>query len=168
MVEAQEARSPKVPLLRVPADDCTLMVGREIEDGKVTIPGTPYYIHKGEWVDVLPVRSMGEFVALTRAARGLDGGTPESMQRLGEAFSSLCEELSRRIVRWNWTDLMGEALPQPYKRPAVIAALSDDEVIWLISAARGEPVEMREKGSTPSPGTSSAPMSRSRRKGSSA
>ena len=87
---------------------------------------------------------------LSRLQRG-----SEDTGGLGESLSQLCRELSRRLIKWNWTDLMGEPMEQPYNRPDVIEELSSDELLWLVNAATGQEVaEARKKGSATSANTS--------------
>lgn len=149
--------NPKIPLKHSPSDDCRVNIGRVMRDGQVVVVGTAIYPHKGEWVEVLPVGSLGELLALARFA-GLAGEkmTPENLGQMEEALEGLCRDLSTRLIRWNWTDMMGEPLPQPYKNPAVIKSLAAEEIFWLRQAMEGETPGVRKNASGPSPSTSSA------------
>ena len=142
---------PKIPTIKISSDGCAINVGQVIEDGEVTSPGVPHYVHIGEWVEIMPVMAVREVMQLSRLQRSSDdtGG-------LGDNLSRLCEELSKRLIQWNWTDLMGEPMEQPYSRPDVIEELSSDELLWLVNAATGqEAPAVRKKGSGSSANTSS-------------
>jgi len=143
---------PKIPASRIKSDECAINIGQVVEDGEVINAGVPHYIHQGEWVDILPVMTVKEVVNLSRLqVSGSDPGV------LGQNFTELCRELSRRIIGWNWTDLMGNDLEQPYDRPDVLEQLSSDELLWLVSATTNqESPDERKKGSRQSTNTSSA------------
>jgi len=143
---------PKIPASRIKSDECAINIGQVVEDGEVINAGVPHYIHQGEWVDILPVMTVKEVVNLSRLqVSGSDPGV------LGQNFTELCRELSRRIIGWNWTDLMGNDLEQPYDRPDVLEQLSSDELLWLVSATTNqESPDERKKGSRQSANTSSA------------
>jgi len=137
----------KIPLRKVPSDDCVIYVGREIdvEKGTITSQGTPYHIHKGEWVKVVPLLSVRDYLAWNKL-RGAFAGDSEQME---VALDELCVGLSSKIVEWNWTDMTGEPLPQPYKNPDVIKGLNEMELIWL-STALVETGGQRKNASAPS------------------
>jgi hypothetical protein len=125
------------------ADDCSISIGQVIEDGEITDPGTPHYIHIGEWVEVMPVVAVREVMQLSRLQMGI-----EDRGSLGESLGQLCQELSKRLVAWNWTDLVGQAMEQPHNRPDVLEELSADELLWLVNAAaEKESAAARKKGS---------------------
>ena len=121
---------PKIPTVKVPSDECSISIGQIIEDGEIVEPGTPHYVHIGEWVEIMPVMAVKEVMQLSRLQRGSDDPSG-----LGESLSQLCKELSKRIIAWNWTDLVGELMEQPYNRPDVIEELSSDELLWLVNAS---------------------------------
>ena len=134
---------PKIPTLKIKSDDCAINIGQIIEDGEITNPGIPHYVHVGEWVEIMPVVAVREVMQLSRLQRGSDdaGG-------LGENLSQLCQELSKRIVKWTWTDLMGQPMEQAHGRPDVLESLSSDELLWLVNAASNQEVpDARKKGS---------------------
>ena len=143
---------PKIPASRIKSDECAINIGQVIEDGEIVNPGTPYFIHQNEWVEILPVMTVKEVVNLSRLqVSGSDPGV------LGQNFTDLCGELSRRVIAWNWTDLMGKAIDQPYDRPDVLEKLSSEELLWLVSATTNqETPDERKKGSRQSVDTSSA------------
>ena len=142
---------PKIPTIKVDSDECFISVGQVVEDGEIKDAGVAHYIHEGEWVEVLPVMTVKEVMQLSRLQSGADD--PRS---LGENLTQLCQELSRRIISWNWTDLMGEEMEQPYKRPDILEALSSEELMWLVSATGGsETTDERKKGSVKSEDISS-------------
>ena len=142
----------KIPAVRVASDDCTINIGQVMEDGEITVPGTPYHVHVGEWVEVMPVITVKEVMQLSRLQRG---GTESGA--LGESLGQLCQELSKRLLAWNWTDLMGEKMEQPYNRPDILENLSADELLWLVNAtSEQEKPEARLKDSEPLENTSLA------------
>ena len=142
---------PKIPTQMVPSDDCSITVGQVIEEGVVVQEGTPHFIHKGETVEILPVMTVREVVGISR----LQNQAGDSAA-LGENFQALCVELSRRVISWDWTDLMGEPLEQPYNRPEVLEALSSEELLWLVSAAtQQESPDERKKDLKPLASSSS-------------
>lgn len=129
----------KIPGKRVPSDDCVVHVGQVIRDGKIAEQGQPYPVHEGEWVEVLPIATVREAMAVA-ALQGFAGKKPDEMMNgamgsAASALSGLCEALSERILAWNWTDNTGEPLPSPYHKPDVIKGLSNDEVAWLVATA---------------------------------
>ena len=124
---------PKIPLRRIPADGCAVYVGRTVKDGAIDNPGTPHAVHIGEWIEVLPALAVGELLSLMRIQeRGIGGANIAEMQA---SLDNLCGELSKRIIAWNWTDMMGQPLPQPYGQPNVLARLTTDELVWLLQTA---------------------------------
>tara|TARA_R100000808_G_scaffold8821_1_gene24701 strand:+ start:904 stop:1374 length:471 start_codon:yes stop_codon:yes gene_type:complete len=137
---------PKIPAQKVMSDDCSISVGQVVEDGEIVNAGTPHFIHQGEWVEVLPVMTVKEVMQISRLQNaGADGS------QLGENLTDLCRELSRRVISWNWTDLMGEPMEQPYNRPDVLEGLSSEELMWLMSATGGgDSADARKKDSAKS------------------
>ena len=131
----------KIPAIKIPSDQCAINVGQVIVDGEVTDPGTAYYVHEGETVEMMPVLTVREVMQLSKLQlAATDTGS------LGESLNELCQELSHRIIAWDWTDLSGEPLEQPFKRPDVLVGLSSDELLWLVNAASGqETAEDRKK-----------------------
>jgi hypothetical protein len=123
----------KIPPTRIKSDDCMVYVGRVIEDGEIKNQGTGYKVHEDEWVEMLPCTTLGEIMALSELG-GMAGSGPASLR-------ALCLHLSQRIIGWNWTGLDTEALPQPYKSPEVLEQITDDELMWLMSAAQGKETE---------------------------
>ena len=134
---------PKIPTVKVPSDECAISIGQVIEDGEIVEPGTPHYVHIGEWVEIMPVMAVKEVMQLSRLQRGND-----DPNGLGDSLSQLCQELCKRIISWNWTDLVGEVMAQPYNRPDVLEELSSDELLWLVNASGvQEGADARKKGS---------------------
>ena len=132
---------PKIPTQKVLSDACAINVGQVVEDGEITSPGTPYYVHEGEWVEVMPVMTVREVMNLSRLQNNSGEGST-----LGQSLTDLCQELSRRVIKWNWTNLMGEKMEQPYNRPDVLEGLSSEELLWLVNASGGgEDAEERKK-----------------------
>lgn len=143
-----KSAAQKVPVIRVPSDDCMVNVGRVVEDGTIKEEGAGYAVHKGEYVEVMPVMSMRESLVLARLSRTVVDGELDA-DMLDAALTALCVELARRVRAWDWTDNDGVALTQPHNDPDVIEALSTDEVLWLVTAAQGETQEARKNGSSP-------------------
>ena len=141
---------PKIPAQKVLSDDCSISIGQVVEDGEIVQQGTPHFVHKGEWVEILPVMTVKEVMQISRLQNaGTDGS------QLGENLTHLCKELARRVISWNWTDLMGEPMEQPYKRPDVLEGLSSEELMWLMGATGGgEAADARKKDSDRSENTS--------------
>ena len=132
---------PKIPTMRVSSDDCAINVGQVIEDGEIIEQGTPYYVHEGEWVEIMPVMSVREVMNLSRLQQGSD-----DPNGLGNNMSAVCNELSKRVFKWNWTDLMGEPMEQPFNNPQVLEALASEELLWLVSATtQQESADARKK-----------------------
>lgn len=127
----------KIPPERVPSDDCTIFIHQKIEDGEIIEQGEGIKVHIGEWVELIPTQNIAELTALTDIQNmGAEGGG---------ALRRLCEELSKRVTAWNWTDNAGDPLPQPYKNPDVIATLDNDELMWLFSATKGAETSEQRK-----------------------
>ena len=141
---------PKIPAVKVLSDDCSINIGQVVEDGEIVQQGTPHFVHKGEWVEILPVITVKEVMQISRLQNaGTDGS------QLGENLTELCKELARRVISWNWTDLMGEPMEQPYNRPDVLEGLSSEELMWLMGATGGgETADARKKDSDESENTS--------------
>ena len=146
---------PKIPATKVPSDECFISIGQVIEDGEIVDPGKPHYVHQGEWVEILPVMTVKEVMQISKLQNAGEDGF-----RLGENLTALCGELARRVIRWNWTGLMGEKLEQPYGRPDVLEQLSSEELMWLMTATgTQESPDERKKGSAQSEPTSLAEAS---------
>ena len=129
--------SPKIPLRRVDSDTCAVMVGQVIAGDTIINPGNPYYVHQGEWVEYLPVMSMGNMMDLMKTDwPSGDPAAPDTQQAMWARITARCEWLAQRLLAWNWTDLMGNPLPQPYQRLDVLMMLTNDELVWLISQSQ--------------------------------
>jgi len=115
---------PKIPGRRINSDDCL-----------ITVDGQQHAVHKGEWVEVLAIKSIAQHLAALELQRYAAGGDTKAM---AQALESLCQELSNRVLDWNWTDLDSQPLPRPYRQPAIIKSLSEDELLWLVRAIAGE------------------------------
>lgn len=137
---------PKIPAQRINSDDCVINIGQVIQDGEVINEGQPYYVHDGEWVEILPVMTIREVTQLSRLQQAAS-----DVGALGENLTTLCHELAQRVLAWSWTDMMGEPMEQPYKRSEVLEALSSEELLWLVNATAGqEAPEDRKKDSAES------------------
>lgn len=154
MTPEQQALNPaplesKIPLITIQCDDCVVKTGMVIQDGKIVDEGVAHHVHGGEWIKVIPVQSVAETIAIGRLTAPKKGATSgEALSDLADHFDTLRNELSQRIVEWNWTDLMGQPLPQPYQRPDVLGGLTNEELFYLMGAAQGrEPTDDRKKDS---------------------
>lgn len=125
---------PKIPAVRVPSDDCV-----------VTVSGVEHRIHEGEWVELLPVPTMREYLAVLDIARELS-----ESKSAATAMDALYALLAKRVLAWNWTDMMGEPLPQPCGNADALKGLSQPELIWLLMAVNGETPSQRKNESAPS------------------
>ena len=140
----------KIPTIKVASDDCTVSVGQVVKDGEVVDEGTAYPVHEGEWIEVIPLMTVREVLHLSHLQAGIGEGGD-----IGDNLSMLCQELSKRILSWNWTDLMGETLEQPYKNPSVLEDITSEELLWLVTATtQTETGEDRKKDLEPSEVTS--------------
>tara|TARA_Y100000310_G_C20407687_1_gene680430 strand:+ start:124 stop:633 length:510 start_codon:yes stop_codon:yes gene_type:complete len=150
----------KIPLITIPSDDCVVRTGQVIKDGEIIDEGQAYHVHKGESIQIIPVMTVGELIALGRLQSATVGeGAAEA---LGTQMGNLCLELSQRIISWNWTDLMGQPMAQPYQRPDILGSLTNDELLYLVVAAQGrETPEERNLDSGQSASTSSTPKAAS-------
>ncbi len=125
----------KIPPTRVLSDDCVVYVGRVIVDGEIKEQGTAYHVHQGEWVELFPTQTVDEMIALIDMMKLSD---VENLKEGGGALRTLCQQLSKRVVAWNWTDNAGESMPSPHDAPEVLAGLTNDELMWLMSAVQGK------------------------------
>lgn len=135
------------PLPRqVSSDDCV-----------VTVNGEPCTPHEGEFVWLFQGQSMSELRGLSKlmglqtamdVAKGdTDAGTvQELLEGINAAFDDICKMLAPRVVRWDWTDLRGDPLPQPDGTPGPLARLDTQELMWLLTAAKGETPQGRGEG----------------------
>ncbi len=155
----------KIPAEKIPSDDCVVHVGRIIEGNQIKSIGTPYHVHKGEWIEVLPVRSMASYVELQKLISSFQSASKEDVEKetdlnavlqtvervvvnLDEALDRICQELGRRIKGWNWTDMESE--PQPPPSPEVFRELDEEELFYLVRVIQGERPAARKKESKPS------------------
>lgn len=146
----------KIPPRRVDSSDCLVYVGRAIQDGKVISEGTPYKVHEGEWVEVLPVVTMQDYLSVTALLSIDSTGSPgEQLASMGKALDKVCQPLSKRLTAWNWTDMQGKALPPPHDNPDILKSLTTDELAWLLLTVRGESPGERKNASPPSAAISS-------------
>lgn len=164
----------KIPTKRIDSDDCAIMIGRKIVGGKIVDPGEAHYVHKGEWIEVIPVRSVSEYLSFNKLLASnlpdISDAVPTDeagkakeeaelmafTEALAAEFERLVGAVADRVVSWNWTDLEGNPLDQPFHNPKVIEKLSQDELNYLAgSLSRVETAAERKNGSEPSPTVSS-------------
>ncbi len=126
-----------LPIKRVPSDDCLLYPNKTYEVGEDGAPrelkdrGEGVVVHEGEWVEIVPMASMLQYLGLEEDSN--------------EALDLVCEGMSKRLVRWNWTDIVGDEYPQPFRNPAALRALEDDELSYLILLFRSGETEAQAK-----------------------
>lgn len=125
------------------------------DDCLITVNGEKYAVHEGESVWLVPGRSVGAVHALNRlfnvsTQMAAVAGEPDevaTVTRLADqSYQGVCEALARCIQRWNWTDLLGNPLPQPNGDPSAFNALTPEEIYWLLGAAKGETEAQRKNG----------------------
>lgn len=143
----------KVPPRRVPSDDCV-----------VTVAGERYHVHEGEWVEVLPGLSVGDYEAFHAFAgvqvqmAAVKGEQDEGLKTIGilaDTFGKAVPLVKSRLVAWNWTDNRGEPLPQPHDEPSPLWRLDEAEIAYLIQVITGTNEGAEKNASSPSETTSS-------------
>ena len=134
----------KIPPKRVPSDDCVVHIGRVIEDDKIVSNGTPYNIHEGEWVDVIPVLTMRQYIEVNKLATALPEANPKDLEA---ALNKICHDVANRLVAWNWTGMKKEKLPPPSEE--VLRDLTEEELLYLVTVCQGESPGERKNDSTP-------------------
>lgn len=126
--------------ITIPSDDCLV-------DGLA--------VHEGETVTLIPglsVAAINAVNALLSISADLDAadGEPDQTQRqtalADGALQKLCTALAPRIVRWTWTDMAGRPLPQPDGKPDGLMVLESIELMWLLTAVKGETPARRGEG----------------------
>lgn len=145
----------KIPSRRIASDDCIVHVGRQIdlESKQIISEGTPYAVHEGEWVEILPIGSIRKYLALMQLTQSVQNQDPTTLE---SALDRLCHEIAERVLDWNWTGMDGQPLPKPYRNVEVMRGLCEDELIWLAMATQGESAGEKKSDMTLSPATSSA------------
>ena len=129
---------PKPVPVEVTSDDCL-----------VTVNGEKVAVHEGESVWLFKGQSVSEMRAVSRLAQMQvqvdalkDGGDRAAalalMAEIDAIFDDVCAMLAPRIVRWNWTDLLGNPMPQPDGSTRILARLESEELFWLLQAAKGD------------------------------
>ena len=90
-------------------------------------------------MELLPTANLEEMFALAGVVGSSNAEDPKVMiVESANALKSLCRSLSERVVSWNWTDNDRNPLPQPHKDPDVLMRLTNDELMWLMSAVEGK------------------------------
>lgn len=85
---------------------------------------------KGSWVQFRKI-TYGESKALTAENKEHEGDAEWQAQRT--------EQLLRdHILKWNWVDEDGQALPLPSEDPAVLDSLTGDEISFLAGLFQSE------------------------------
>ena len=124
----------KIDPIKIDSSDCVVHVGQRIADGKIVELGKPHRFHEGEWVKIIPTITMKESLAITQVTSMADKQEGEMLK----TFEQICESLANRVVDWDWTGIDGEDLPKPYINPVAFHELTNEELIWLITASLGE------------------------------
>lgn len=124
--------------IRIPSDDFIQ-----------TIRGREYRPHEGEWVEIIPVRTVAEARAVTIVQQlGADAeairNDPQAraeLDRIGfEQLLILANALATRLVAWSWTDIHGNDLPQPTGDPELLMMLSTEELLYLMQLGEESPL----------------------------
>lgn len=138
------------------------------DDGKpkrgVTVAGEAYYPHRGETIWLLPVADMGTYLKINRLNRiNLEQrDEPTFGDDQQDAFVALAEMLAQHTAAWDWTDLGGDPLPQPYKNPDVLIGLDSEVFSYVLSLVQyGPPAEKKSEDAI-LPNSSSAKVRRQR------
>lgn len=129
-----KAQKFKVPLRRIPSDDCLVTIKDGNGQRKVAV-------HAGEWVEVLPIASVAELLTLS----GLRQKDVLSEDLAAKGFRGMIDHLAKRLVNWNWTDLTSQPLPCPYGKPEVLKLLSIEELLWLVANSMGTETQAERK-----------------------
>ena len=146
---AKSATKFKIPPIRIDTSDCEVFVGREIDDGEIIKEGTGYKVHDKEWIEAIPVASLASWLGLSGIQPDeTEGDAAIRLAEMDKGFNELCESLSKRLTAGNWTDMVGEPLPQPYRNPAALKALSVDEILYLTNAINREGTDDRKNESS--------------------
>lgn len=110
-----------IPNRRLPSDDFT-----------VTVDGTDYHPHAGEWLEVGPTRTLRQLKFLEDATAPLDGeGSSDYFKRLWAAMTAG----GVYLLAWNWT-ANGQPLP-PVDTPDIWLDLTDDECLYVVQKVIG-------------------------------
>ncbi len=142
---ATKNQGPEIPeAIRIPSDECTVTVG-----------GKEYHVHRGQAVEIVGTRSVGEMkaswafnrlsveidavkVADDATDKAKDEANAKTMALLEDHYDGLLEWMAKRIVTWDWTGLNGLPLPIPDGTPGPLLALSPEELFYLMRILRGE------------------------------
>ena len=122
-----------LPIKRVPSDDCLLYPNQQFEtdtDGNaigLKDRGEGVAVHVDEWVEFVPMASMFQYMGLGQVT-----SDKKELAERDQALLTVCKGLSKKLVHWNWTDILGDPYPQPFRNPAVLRMLEDDELVYLI------------------------------------
>ena len=116
----------KIPSRKVNCSDCLV-----VREGKECM------LHVDEWIEVIEGGTIRQQLAMYDLRKEAAGENPDP-DKMAQSLAQICQEVSIRVMAWNWTDLNGEPLPQPYRNPDVIASLRNEELAYLIKAVAGE------------------------------
>lgn len=132
-LKGQKAVKWKIEPKRVPSDDCI-----------ITVDGKELHVHADEWVEIIPVGTLRQYTAILRVQNLIIDDSDS------QVLHDLCEEVSERLVDWNWTGLDSRKLDKPYRNARVVESLASEELAYLIKILQGETAKERKKDSTPS------------------
>jgi hypothetical protein len=93
-------------------------------------------------VDASEVQGAGAFVDV----RGFAWGELRSMLDGRDDVGDL-DILAAKIIGWNWVDDEGEPLAVPCEHPEVMRELTQEEIVFLLKAAKGGPNADERKNS---------------------
>ncbi len=114
----------KIEPVRIQCDELSITVGTQT-----------YYPHKGEYIDVRPLLTIGEKKKLVKAQAAFSVlQTSEKDERVvDELYGMMAALVQVFVVSWNWTDWEGDPLPQLTDSPDVIDSLVEEEIAWIFS-----------------------------------
>lgn len=150
----------KPPVKMIPSDDCI-----------ITVEDVEYNLHEGEHITAVVAASPGDLhqsIRLQQFGQELEAvDTDEERQLLlirgDEILENLVGFIAARVISWDWTDDLGNALPQPAHNPDVLRQLRWEELFYLQRILTGTNPAQLKNGGRPSPTTSSATKSRRNR-----
>lgn len=143
VIPAPEPTRPRPLGRQVPSDDCD-----------VTIDGTVYHPHAGEWLRVVPIHRAGDSEVFFRINQletviKASKGDPDEMEKRAGALKAQVDALANfckgRVQAWNWTDVLtGEPLPAPSVE--AFKALTWDELWYIANTINGNNPAARKNG----------------------
>ncbi len=118
-------------------------VNRRVDSESVQGAGTFVVIRKltlGEAQQVREQAKEAETALKARRRALAEGQSSEDAPKVPDTddFAMSLDLLTTHLVEWNWSDANEVPFPLPSADPAVMSKLTDDEVLFLVSAIRGQ------------------------------